>query len=281
MTGEKKCYITQIEYLIKNGLVGMDTLDSEAKVYIFYKKEDMIPVDLHVEIHKKVSAQLEYLKADTDSEKYLMLGMLIGKNADSAEYVIVSNEFDLPEAFREVAGTVEQCKDFQGSAARTKAQRKPVKRKTKENTAKENTEDSEKKEVPEQQKKIKKETQISEDEPKRTEEKSVDVSDKEPEKHKKNIVNKRTLEDDYTYILNFLDISRDKLTCGLPNRMIAQKIVDIYSDLTEDIIISNALESVFGSKDKDTILAAVATKKANLVMKAKEITKKINHGEYN
>ena len=95
MTGEKKCYITQIEYLIKNGLVGMDTLDSEAKVYIFYKKEDMIPVDLHVEIHKKVSAQLEYLKADTDSEKYLMLGMLIGKNADSAEYVIVSNEFDL------------------------------------------------------------------------------------------------------------------------------------------------------------------------------------------
>ena len=63
--------------------------------------------------------------------------------------------------------------------------------------------------------------------------------------------------------------------------MIAQKIVDIYSDLTEDIIISNALESVFGSKDKDTILAAVATKKANLVMKAKEITKKINHGEYN
>lgn len=63
--------------------------------------------------------------------------------------------------------------------------------------------------------------------------------------------------------------------------MIAQKIVDIYSDLTEDIIIANALESVFGSKDKDTILAAVATKKANLVMKAKEITKKINHGEYN
>ena len=35
------------------------------------------------------------------------------------------------------------------------------------------------------------------------------------------------------------------------------------------------------TKDKDTILAAVATKKANLVMKAKEITKKINHGEYN
>lgn len=276
MTGKKKCYITQMEYLINNGLVGMDALDPEVKVYIFYKKEDMIPVDLHVEIHKKVSAQLEYLKADTESEKYLMLGILIGKNADGAEYAIVSNEFDLPEAFKELAGTVEQCKNFQGSAARARVQRKPVKRKVKENT-----EESVNNEVPEQQKKIKKESPISENNLEKKEEKNIEVSDKDHKKHTKHTVNERTLEDDYSYILNFLDINKDKLTCGLPNRMIAEKIVHIYSDLTDDTIIANALESVFGSKDRDTILAAVATKKANLVMKAKEIEKKINHGEYN
>ena len=54
----------------------------------------------------------------------------------------------------------------------------------------------------------------------------------------------------------------------------------IYSDNTDSEKIRKALENVFGQKDTAVIMGKVATKKANLVIRAKEITRKLNHNEY-
>ena len=57
-------------------------------------------------------------------------------------------------------------------------------------------------------------------------------------------------------------------------------LLNIYSDNTDSEKIRKALENVFGQKDTAVIMGKVATKKANLVIRAKEITRKLNHNEY-
>ena len=70
MAGLEKCYITQINYLSENGLLGMECLDEAEKIYIFYKREDDIPVLLHIGIQQNVTAQIEYVEAEAVSYGY-------------------------------------------------------------------------------------------------------------------------------------------------------------------------------------------------------------------
>ena len=94
------------------------------------------------------------------------------------------------------------------------------------------------------------------------------------------IIKNKTLEEDYKDVLEYLDLNKEMLTGQFPERIIAQNIVNIYSDNTDSEKIRKALENVFGQKDTAVIMGKVATKKANLVIRAKEITRKLNHNIY-
>lgn len=94
------------------------------------------------------------------------------------------------------------------------------------------------------------------------------------------MIKNKTLEEDYMDVLEYLGLKKEMLTGEFPERIIAQNIVNIYSDNTDSEKIRKALENVFGQKDTAVIMGKVATKKANLVIRAKEITRKLNHNEY-
>lgn len=260
MAGLHKCYITQINYLSENGLLGMEYLDESEKVYIFYKREDNIPVTLHIGIQKNVNAQIEYIEAENDAEKYLMLGLIVGRNDKNVEYVTVDPQLELPEVFLQMAGDVKK-----ENALREKIPEKHQKMKDADKI-------SEKKDVISEQQEGQENTASDPTDFK----KDQSVINREYDEMIKN----KTLEEDYMDVLEYLGLKKEMLTGEFPERIIAQNIVNIYSDNTDSEKIRKALENVFGQKDTAVIMGKVATKKANLVIRAKEITRKLNHNEY-
>lgn len=58
----------------------------------------------------------------------------------------------------------------------------------------------------------------------------------------------KTLEEDYMDVLEYLGLKKEMLTGEFPERIIAQNIVNIYSDNTDSEKIRKALENVFGQK---------------------------------
>lgn len=54
---------------------------------------------LHIGIQQNVTAQIEYVEAENDAEKYLMLGLIVGRNDKNVEYAVVDPQFELPEVF--------------------------------------------------------------------------------------------------------------------------------------------------------------------------------------
>lgn len=280
MAGLHKCYITQINYLSENGLLGMEYLDESEKVYIFYKREDNIPVTLHIGIQKNVNAQIEYIEAENDAEKYLMLGLIVGRNDKNVEYVTVDPQLELPEVFLQMAGDVKKKDRFSDVPKQKKLQDVSVK---KENALREK--------MPEKHQKMKDADKISEKKDVISEQQEGQentASDPTDFKKDKSVINReydemiknKTLEEDYMDVLEYLGLKKEMLTGEFPERIIAQNIVNIYSDNTDSEKIRKALENVFGQKDTAVIMGKVATKKANLVIRAKEITRKLNHNEY-
>lgn len=65
------------------------SLMRQKKYISFYKREDDIPVLLHIGIQQNVTAQIEYVEAENDAEKYLMLGLIVGRNDKNVEYAVV------------------------------------------------------------------------------------------------------------------------------------------------------------------------------------------------
>ena len=280
MAGLHKCYITQINYLSENGLLGMEYLDESEKVYIFYKREDNIPVTLHIGIRKNVNAQIEYIEAENDAEKYLMLGLIVGRNDKNVEYVTVDPQLELPEVFLQMAGDVKKKDRFSDVPKQKKLQDVSVK---KENALREK--------MPEKHQKMKDADKISEKKDVISEQQEGQentASDPTNFKKDQSVINReydemiknKTLEEDYMDVLEYLGLKKEMLTGEFPERIIAQNIVNIYSDNTDSEKIRKALENVFGQKDTAVIMGKVATKKANLVIRAKEITRKLNHNEY-
>jgi hypothetical protein len=280
MAGLHKCYITQINYLSENGLLGMEYLDESEKVYIFYKHEDNIPVTLHIGIQKNVNAQIEYIEAENDAEKYLMLGLIVGRNDKNVEYVTVDPQLELPEVFLQMAGDVKKKDRFSDVPKQKKLQDVSVK---KENALREK--------MPEKHQKMKDADKISEKKDVISEQQEGQentASDPTDFKKDQSVINReydemiknKTLEEDYMDVLEYLGLKKEMLTGEFPERIIAQNIVNIYSDNTDSEKIRKALENVFGQKDTAVIMGKVATKKANLVIRAKEITRKLNHNEY-
>ena len=280
MAGLQKCYITQINYLSENGLLGMECLDEAEKIYIFYKREDNIPVTLHIGIQKNVNAQIEYIEAENDAEKYLMLGLIVGRNDKNVEYVTVDPQFELPEVFFEMAGDVKKKDRFSEVPKQKKLQDVSVK---KENALREK--------MPEKHQKMKDADKISEKKDVISEQQEGQentASNPTDFKKDQSVINReydemiknKTLEEDYMDVLEYLGLKKEMLTGEFPERIIAQNIVNIYSDNTDSEKIRKALENVFGQKDTAVIMGKVATKKANLVIRAKEITRKLNHNEY-
>lgn len=280
MAGLHKCYITQINYLSENGLLGMEYLDESEKVYIFYKREDNIPVTLHIGIQKNVNAQIEYIEAENDAEKYLMLGLIVGRNDKNVEYVTVDPQLELPEVFLQMAGDVKKKDRFSDVPKQKKLQDVSVK---KENALREK--------MPEKHQKMKDADKISEKKDVISEQQEGQentASDPTDFKKDQSVINReydemiknKTLEEDYMDVLEYLGLKKEMLTGEFPERIIAQNIVNIYSDNTGSEKIRKALENVFGQKDTAVIMGKVATKKANLVIRAKEITRKLNHNEY-
>ena len=280
MAGLHKCYITQINYLSENGLLGMEYLDESEKVYIFYKREDNIPVTLHIGIQKNVNAQIEYIEAENDAEKYLMLGLIVGRNDKNVEYVTVDPQLELPEVFLQMAGDVKKKDRFSDVPKQKKLQDVSVK---KENALREK--------MPEKHQKMKDADKISEKKDVISEQQEGQEntpSDPTDFKKDQSVINReydemiknKTLEEDYMDVLEYLGLKKEMLTGEFPERIIAQNIVNIYSDNTDSEKIRKALENVFGQKDTAVIMGKVATKKANLVIRAKEITRKLNHNEY-
>ena len=280
MAGLHKCYITQINYLSENGLLGMEYLDESEKVYIFYKREDNIPVTLHIGIQKNVNAQIEYIEAENDAEKYLMLGLIVGRNDKNVEYVTVDPQLELPEVFLQMAGDVKKKDRFSDVPKQKKLQDVSVK---KENALREK--------MPEKHQKMKDADKISEKKDVISEQQEGQentASDPTDFKKDQSVINReydemiknKTLEEDYMDVLEYLGLKKEMLTGEFPERIIAQNIVNIYSDNTDSEKIRQALENVFGQKDTAVIMGKVATKKANLVIRAKEITRKLNHNEY-
>lgn len=280
MAGLHKCYITQINYLSENGLLGMEYLDESEKVYIFYKREDNIPVTLHIGIQKNVNAQIEYIEAENDEEKYLMLGLIVGRNDKNVEYVTVDPQLELPEVFLQMAGDVKKKDRFSDVPKQKKLQDVSVK---KENALREK--------MPEKHQKMKDADKISEKKDVISEQQEGQkntASDPTDFKKDQSVINReydemiknKTLEEDYMDVLEYLGLKKEMLTGEFPERIIAQNIVNIYSDNTDSEKIRKALENVFGQKDTAVIMGKVATKKANLVIRAKEITRKLNHNEY-
>lgn len=280
MAGLHKCYITQINYLSGNGLLGMEYLDESEKVYIFYKREDNIPVTLHIGIQKNVNAQIEYIEAENDAEKYLMLGLIVGRNDKNVEYVTVDPQLELPEVFLQMAGDVKKKDRFSDVPKQKKLQDVSVK---KENALREK--------MAEKHQKMKDADKISEKKDVISEQQEGQentASDPTDFKKDQSVINReydemiknKTLEEDYMDVLEYLGLKKEMLTGEFPERIIAQNIVNIYSDNTDSEKIRKALENVFGQKDTAVIMGKVATKKANLVIRAKEITRKLNHNEY-
>lgn len=280
MAGLHKCYITQINYLSENGLLGMEYLDESEKVYIFYKREDNIPVTLHIGIQQNVSAQIEYIEAENDAEKYLMLGLIVGRNDKNVEYVTVDPQLELPEVFFQMAGDMKKKDRFMDVSEQKKLQNVTVQ---KENAVKEK--------MPEKQQKMKAAEKTAEKKyilSEQQEEQKNTTSDSTNIKKDQSVINReydeiiknKTLEEDYRNVLEYLGLKKEMLTGEFPERIIAQNIVNIYSDNTDSENIRKALENVFGQKDAAVIIGKVATKKANLVIQAKEITRKLNHNEY-
>ena len=280
MYGLQKCYITQINYLSENGLLGMECLDEAEKIYIFYKREDDIPVLLHIGIQQNVTAQIEYVEAENDAEKYLMLGLIVGRNDKNVEYAVVDPQFELPEVFFEMAGDVKKKDRFSDVPKQKKLQDVSVK---KENALREK--------MPEKHQKMKDADKISEKKDVISEQQEGQentASNPTDFKKDQSVINReydemiknKTLEEDYMDVLEYLGLKKEMLSGAFPERIIAQNIVNIYSDNTDSEKIRKALENVFGQKDTAVIMGKVATKKANLVIRAKEITRKLNHNEY-
>lgn len=280
MAGLQKCYITQINYLSENGLLGMECLDEAEKIYIFYKREDDIPVLLHIGIQQNVTAQIEYVEAENDAEKYLMLGLIVGRNDKNVEYVTVDPQLELPEVFLQMAGDVKKKDRFSDVPKQKKLQDVSVK---KENALREK--------MLEKHQKMKDADKISEKKDVISEQQEGQentASDPTDFKKDQSVINReydemiknKTLEEDYMDVLEYLGLKKEMLTGEFPERIIAQNIVNIYSDNTDSEKIRKALENVFGQKDTAVIMGKVATKKANLVIRAKEITRKLNHNEY-
>lgn len=271
MDGLQKCYITQINYLSENGLLGMECLDEAEKIYIFYKREDDIPVLLHIGIQQNVTAQIEYVEAENDAEKYLMIGLIVGGNDKNVEYVIVDPQFELPEAFFKMAGDVKKKDGFSDVPKQKKLQDVTVK---KENALREK--------MPEKHQKMKDILPAVQEGQENT------ASDSTAFKKDQSVINReydemiknKTLEEDYMDVLEYLGLNKEMLTGQFPESIIAQNIVNIYSDNTDSEKIRKALENVFGQTDTAVIMGKVATKKANLVIRAKEITRKLNHNVY-
>ena len=267
----QKCYITQINYLSENGLLGMECLDEAEKIYIFYKREDDIPVLLHIGIQQNVTAQIEYVEAENDAEKYLMIGLIVGRNDKNVEYVIVDPQFELPEAFFKMAGDVKKKDRFSDVPKQKKLQDVTVK---KENALREK--------MPEKHQKMKDILPAVQEGQENTTSDSTDYKKDQSVINREydEIIKNKTLEEDYKDVLEYLDLNKEMLTGQFPERIIAQNIVNIYSDNTDSEKIRKALENVFGQKDPAVIMGKVATKKANLVIRAKEITRKLNHNIY-
>ena len=258
----------------------MECLDEAEKIYIFYKREDDIPVLLHIGIQQNVTAQIEYVEAENDAEKYLMLGLIVGRNDKNVEYVTVDPQLELPEVFLQMAGDVKKKDRFSDVPKQKKLQDVSVK---KENALREK--------MPEKHQKMKDADKISEKKDVISEQQEGQentASDPTDFKKDQSVINReydemiknKTLEEDYMDVLEYLGLKKEMLTGEFPERIIAQNIVNIYSDNTDSEKIRKALENVFGQKDTAVIMGKVATKKANLVIRAKEITRKLNHNEY-
>ena len=204
MAGLQKCYITQINYLSENGLLGMECLDEAEKIYIFYKREDDIPVLLHIGIQQNVTAQIEYVEAENDAEKYLMLGLIVGRNDKNVEYVTVDPQLELPEVFLQMAGDVKKKDRFSDVPKQKKLQDVSVK---KENALREK--------MPEKHQKMKDADKISEKKDVISEQQEGQentASDPTDFKKDQSVINReydemiknKTLEEDYMDVLEYL-----------------------------------------------------------------------------
>ena len=212
MAGLQKCYITQINYLSENGLLGMECLDEAEKIYIFYKREDDIPVLLHIGIQQNVTAQIEYVEAENDAEKYLMLGLIVGRNDKNVEYAVVDPQFELPEVFFEMAGDVKKKDRFSDVPKQKKLQDVSVK---KENALREK--------MPEKHQKMKDADKISEKKDVISEQQEGQenaASDPTDFKKDQSVINReydemiknKTLEEDYMDVLENLGLKKEMLT---------------------------------------------------------------------
>lgn len=106
---------------------------------------------LHIGIQQNVTAQIEYVEAENDAEKYLMLGLIVGRNDKNVEYAVVDPQFELPEVFFEMAGDVKKKDRFSDVPKQKKLQDVSVK---KENALREK--------MPEKHQKMKDADKISE-----------------------------------------------------------------------------------------------------------------------
>ena len=196
------------------------------------------------------------------------------------EYVTVDPQLELPEVFLQMAGDVKKKDRFSDVPKQKKLQDVSVK---KENALREK--------MPEKHQKMKDADKISEKKDVISEQQEGQentASDPTDFKKDQSVINReydemiknKTLEEDYMDVLEYLGLKKEMLTGEFPERIIAQNIVNIYSDNTDSEKIRKALENVFGQKDTAVIMGKVATKKANLVIRAKEITRKLNHNEY-
>ena len=196
------------------------------------------------------------------------------------EYAVVDPQFELPEVFFEMAGDVKKKDRFSDVPKQKKLQDVSVK---KENALREK--------MPEKHQKMKDADKISEKKDVISEQQEgLENTASNPTDFKKDqsvinreydeMIKNKTLEEDYMDVLEYLGLKKEMLTGEFPERIIAQNIVNIYSDNTDSEKIRKALENVFGQKDTAVIMGKVATKKANLVIRAKEITRKLNHNEY-
>ena len=192
----------------------------------------------------------------------------------------VDPQLELPEVFLQMAGDVKKKDRFSDVPKQKKLQDVSVK---KENALREK--------MPEKHQKMKDADKISEKKDVISEQQEGQentASDPTDFKKDQSVINReydemiknKTLEEDYMDVLEYLGLKKEMLTGEFPERIIAQNIVNIYSDNTDSEKIRKALENVFGQKDTAVIMGKVATKKANLVIRAKEITRKLNHNEY-
>ena len=207
----------------------------------FYKHEDNIPVTLHIGIQKNVNAQIEYIEAENDAEKYLMLGLIVGRNDKNVEYVTVDPQLELPEVFLQMAGDVKKKDRFSDVPKQKKLQDVSVK---KENALREK--------MPEKHQKMKDADKISEKKDVISEQQEGQentASDPTDFKKDQSVINReydemiknKTLEEDYMDVLEYLGLKKEMLTGEFPERIIAQNIVNIYSDNTDSEKIRKAL----------------------------------------